>query len=917
LNVTADTARVVLGVANREISAKKANVYANEQERLKQVEEKNAQRLIAQLAKVQSDTPDLRKAPLNQVAAAVNDYIAKKITADQLTQRLIGLNVTADTARVVLGVANREIHAREVAAHFEKLRKLLDSDANIRAAMMKAAKEDGIDWADLFLDNPQSTQVERRKALFQKIRSTLPTLTPADAIKLEQALSTAWEGARLRVVQAQLQRLIKIPTVKVTKEMLPELIRAANAGQLDVSRFREWLADKFNLPDVGGKTAQDLFLLSQEAQKLPAGIRRNSVLAKMAEILENDSKINKMDLAKDLWYANVLFRAGTWVNVVAGGYATGASWAALAVADRMAHGHPLQALRTLSQFISGTVEGILAGTQILKGRYDLLPDYQNRVYHLLSGKGKKVDTLEALKRAGNPIGQLAYGKRIMTALDYITVSATRNMNVYYGATVRNNEDALLKLQKKFDRAESKRARDQARSEMGPKASYAEVRIRQREILEEGIDAQLLKDSIQLGQRAGANADLTQGFVKLIYDAVSKMPFFVKAPLGLAWLRSGLNMVNNAVDFTPFIGGFQYARAKLNERLPEGHPWRKFGLDLPPEQQRLMAAAQFAALGLCAVAWAAAHTKDDDDEPVIDFSGGWKNLTPKQKQQLTANGERPWSIGFKMGSKRVWVSYKQMPFAPPLAMVGSARDRERFSNDEFSHEKFYQWSRDGWLNGLMYVIDISSLSGATAILDWGAGTLQKKTRTPSETLKRVAGTSIGRFAAGYIPSLLKEIDEFTNTEIYIPERGNTMGFWLRNFPVVRQYASLGPALNMFGEPIQSTRPPFRSWMGSQPEGSVYDVVAKQMNKGIFIPAPGKTLTVVDPKSGDRRQATEREFYQYQKAFGQEAKQIIEDSLEWYGKMDHAEAVKWFTSPLWSNARKRARNSIDLDVVEEAD
>src|SRR6185436_15361429 len=98
----------------------------------------------------------------------------------------------------------------------------------------------------------------------------------------------------------------------------------------------------------------------------------------------------------DIWYSTALMRVGTMINVLAGSYATGASFTALAAIDRLVRLHPIQAMKIVSQFIGGSLEGTVIADQIArKGAYHLLPDAEQRMVNLLTGKkGARFDTLE-------------------------------------------------------------------------------------------------------------------------------------------------------------------------------------------------------------------------------------------------------------------------------------------------------------------------------------------------------------------------------------------------------------------------------------------------------------------------------------------------------------------------------------------
>jgi len=619
------------------------------------------------------------------------------------------------------------------------------------------------------------------------------------------------------------------------------------------------------LPELDGEKAKKLEELSKKAKTEPPGIRRNKVMDEMVKLLQSDSRISKTDLLRDVWYAHVLMRGGTMLNVIAGSYATGASFAALAAIDRLVRLHPVQAMRIIGQFLGGTMEGAVIADQIArKGAYHLLPDAEQRMTGLLTGKaGARFDNLEELLRRGplkNPLALGAYTRRFMAALDYIGALGTRDAMVLYGALTQNDQDSLNVLDKARDREVNKKASQQAKDEMGPKASLAERMIRKREILEEGVSEELKDSAVQTARRAAQNAD-PRGVPGMLYKAAAKLPFWLKVPTGLAFMRSAMNMVQNAMDYTPGVGAISAARASL----PENHPLRRMGLglDIPQEERRMMMVAQGASLGIAAIASAIFLGDDDDEKEGMEISGGWKGLSPKERSQLMDQGQRPYSI--RMGKDGPWISYKQMPFAPPLAMVGTARDQQRFNKKEWDAASWGDKLTSAYLNGLLYVRDISSLSGVAGMFDANAWSTQESPLNTEGKMNRWAAQSIGRGASGYIPSVIKEIDEFSDPTLYRPNKDESFGWWLRNVPYARRTVGPGPALNAFGEPIQTTRPPIKAWAGFGKDTELYETLGNLASKGIFLPEPGKTAKIVDNK-GTYRDMTEDEWYEFVKTRG---------------------------------------------------
>lgn len=648
--------------------------------------------------------------------------------------------------------------------------------------------------------------------------------------------------------------------------------------------------------------------LAEKASKMPDGLQKNEVLQEMTKQLEDSLGLGWKDalLGGDWWYASVLMRLGTFANVAVGSGTTGVAWNILGALDAATVGRsPKVALQMLSAFWQGVMDGGLVAKEIVqKGNYALLPDYQRRVEKFLIGKkGGKGDALEAMLRRGNPLGVLAYTRRIMAALDYIAAQGTRDAGIIYAAMAAGDQASLEASQKRFDKQLSAQASEQARNELGKAAPALQVRLRAREILEEGIDSEIKENALRLARRAAQNADPV-GLSGVIYKALSRLPLWVKAPTGLAFLRAGLNMVQTASDFVPGIGAVTYARSSkaFQDRFKDSEHGKFLALDLPPEQRRLAAASQVVGVGIlmAGAAWAL----DDDEKKEVEISGGWRNVTPQQAKELRAVGEQPYAI--KIGDK--WWSYRQTPFAAAIAMIGAIRDNRRFDKEKWDEKSVMDKVITAAYSGVAYIKDIAALSQVAKIMGGDAG--RTEDASIDQTNQFFAQT-VGRYLSGYIPSIVKEAEDFMDPTVRAPLRDDFLGQWVKNLPVTFQEA-VGkvnrPALNFFGEPAKSTRPPLRSLATVEKPEPEYRLVAKWMSEGLFIPQANRTAQVVDRNTGEKRRMTDEEFYVYQREYGQFFKEVLTSDIKEFEGMDREQASR-FLANIAPKASKVARAKLD--------
>jgi GNAT superfamily N-acetyltransferase len=654
-------------------------------------------------------------------------------------------------------------------------------------------------------------------------------------------------------------------------------IRQLQATVRDIDGQRSRIAKELGANE---ETAEKLLQLGLKAKMEKSELKRKRILEQMVDVIHNEvdqGKINPSDLLRDVWYGSVLMRIGTFINVLGGAWAAGAGFTLAASTVTTARGKPLLAMRIIGQFIGGVYEGTLMAKKIItEGDYTLLPDYERRAQAILSGKGRK-DSLEALWKRGGVSGifpgALTYTRRIMTALDYIGALGTQDAQLLFSAMTRKDQDSMDALMRRFDKKANQEAERQAKEDLGKDAPRIDILTRKREILEEGVNPEIREAAVHVGRRAAANAPL-RGITGGAYNMVRGMPFYARAVTGLAFMRAAMNMVANASDWYPVLGLVTYGRAKLKD-VPKkvtvfGKPVQEFGLDLPKEEQHMILAMQALSLGAtAALAWA---FLGDDDDNEMELSGSWLGLTNSQRKALLEAKEKPNSIRF--GKNGQWLSFKQVPFAGPLNIVGNMRDAQRFRGEEWDGDTTLGHITNAWLSGLLFIKDMSTLSGLTRM--FGLGATQERFEDLQGQFSRMIAESVGRAASGFIPSIIKEIDQFSDPRLFRPEKDKAMDYWMRTLPLARKQAGVGPELNLFGEEVKLDRSPARAWLGGGTDDPRWQMISRNASQGIFPPVPGRTSTIVG-LDGERRQMNAQEFYQYSKLWGDQFKDYVETNL----------------------------------------
>lgn len=447
---------------------------------------------------------------------------------------------------------------------------------------------------------------------------------------------------------------------------------------------------------------------------------------------------------------------------------------------------------------------------------------------------------------------------------------------------------------RFDRKARRQALDQAEAEM-PDAKRVDQRARAREIMEEQIDREVRDAATVLGQVAALNADPV-GIGGILYGMIARVPWLLRAPAGLSFARAAINMAQNASDWMPLFGSVNWLRSKATDaawfqNLPK--PLQAFGLDVPPERRRLIAAAQIGGLVLTSALLGFAG--DDDDQ--FEITGTWTGMAPAKRSQLMSQGERPLSI--RIGN--TWISYRNTPFAAAMAFVGNIRDRERFDRKRWDAEELSNRLASAWLMGALYIKDVSAMSQFAAVI----GASAYSTTDELKSGAKWAADTIGNFGAGFIPgaSALREIDTMTDPSVYRPNAG--IEYWLRNVPFARRTIGDGPAVNVLGEEISAARTPWSRWISLEPDDEVWTALSAHAAKGVFIPGVSKTTSIVG-RTGERRTMNDEEFYAYSKAAGAEWRKALERELRFI-KSAPPEAVQgWIkrkVDDVHASARRR--------------
>ena len=250
-------------------------------------------------------------------------------------------------------------------------------------------------------------------------------------------------------------------------------------------------------------------------------------------------------------------------------------------------------------------------------------------------------------------------------------------------------------------------------------------------------------------------------------------FFVYQAANLAgykFLRYASNKFNQGISYIPLIGLARKFEARGDEIK---------GKDAFIEtiHRNQMITFLIALVGSAVIK--AITEEPDDEKRGWLWNGGWENLTPDQKKQRLALGQKEYTIGFKYNGRWYYFNYLNWPINQPLSAIGSISDQIRFSPQQWGEKGALSKITSGMVSGLKSTLDIPALSQLGEIF---VNRISSKDPT-EQTLDRTSRILSG-WVGGFVPRILKDIDFYTQ-----PELRKYEGLWEKtasHIPIYRRY-----------------------------------------------------------------------------------------------------------------------------------
>jgi len=351
------------------------------------------------------------------------------------------------------------------------------------------------------------------------------------------------------------------------------------------------------------------------------------------------------------------------------------------------------------------------------------------------------------------------------------------------------------------------------------------------------------------------ADKTAKGLQLAFAYIRQFIAYNSANLaGLRFARFAGNKFNQGLSFIPGIGMFRMYEATVKDSKIEA---KEAFTDMILRNQT--AGLLFAIIGGMAIK--AIMDEPDDEKRGFFWNGGWANLTPDQKQQKLASGQKEYTIGIP---GVVAFNYQNWPPSSVFAAIGSLSDLVRHSPEQWNEKSITDRLVSAAASGVFSAGEIPALSGFQTLF---GNNLSSK--DPNEKrLDRFAKVMAG-WGGGFVPRILKDIDFMTD-----PGLRKYESLWEQtasHIPVYRRYSGK-EYYDILGKQIErKVWPGSREFMELETEPE-YRTLGKLNSRGIWL-TPANAEHRMVGKGRNKRKLTQEEADAYSLETGKGYRQML--------------------------------------------
>jgi len=861
--------------------------------------QRTAQNILDSLARRYSDPPifDEGQRKVNAMRELYKERVRTGMAEAEFVQRAKALGANEGTAGILWEASKLEIDAREMMA-LEKSRAglaaYLQKDSPALAKLLDALRKKiapGMSWADIFMDMP-SSQRERQREIYRRLMldERLKDLTMEQRLDLTNELDRAWQRERKAVFNRELEKAgilgekDKGDRDKV-KKALPKLLRMINLGMFNSEMWREIVAPEYGLKMLTAADTAQLRAMAEAAWKLPEGVIRNQKLRDLLNAIQKKTGASWVEVLNSYWTAAVLSglrtQFDTWLAAV-----NGMGTNLMQIGGLIARGQGRAAIDAHAQWWRGLFEGVRESGQILfKGDTSYLKRFGADLKKALEGETSvtPVPLGENLWRNGNTFQKyglapvMMFTGRLMAAADHINNTATTQGAI---AVARALHPELYQDKVGFTAAERANARAQALREVTggrePQTSEerATVSARAREILNGSLQAEDYAAASEIGDMAAYQNDPT-GIFGIVYSAMKQ---------GLGTIQRGLNDYAQDVTANRFarvaagvmagslhgVTGTRFMRfganfgADMTRYIPGSYVLGKagfYGREVSQAQQELLLGKNLVGLMLMSTLAAVFLNSDDEDEG-WQIEGDWSTLNPQQVKERMAAGLERMTLWKRENGQVRRVSYKQWPTMGLFSVVGGMLDEKRHKPAQFAQHGTAGHLLRGIATGYTQIKNVSAVRNLVEL--FGEPTFSAD--AVDGTIDKMIKTSTN-FAGGFVPTLVKDADIWTDPRSFKPEGVAEM--MMRNTPILRKYVNDGrPQLNLLGEEVKLQRAPWSRAYTNVQSAEAHRVLGALLARGLALPMPSDEVKLYQNGVKVPLETLGREaVWQYERAVGQ--------------------------------------------------
>jgi hypothetical protein len=869
---------------------------------------------------------------------------ARKLGVDERTAATMhGVGTMENEARAIQKDArNAEAEARRLN---DRTARLLDTDKNSLENLINKLRPKitgGLNWREIF-DRPLSNQREWRQQLFDTLRAdpALANLSPAEVRDLAAEIDRIWNTKREAAFKALAKRMNLPGAREGVKEKIaesaPALIRYINSGAFNDVNFRNAIADKFGVPQLDEARVDEVIALVQKAQEAKTQVERGKYMNQAIRLMQEGMKVEAAEVFSNYWVTSVLSGFATLVDMALS-VMSGQRILAQMSADSIIRQRDFKLVgRSAKRYFQTLGNAILESAYyVTSGDPSLLDNYQFTLDTYLKEGSAAANPFDYFERIIRDPNKSSWAKiipyyfaglqRIMTAFDHINSTATTQGVLEHAIAYNRDKYLDARMPSKEDVAA---ARAKAVALVGGDKTWAQKRLvssytRQNlnELLGERYPG-LLDEAKDIGRIASYQNDPTgiggmvyhtllgvtnkwvsaaattraegraQGDAQALTDKMMReVNFFLSVNsrnmTGTRFVRFVGNRVNELLSFMPGAG-----LVRLKEK------------GMTPTKRAMLIQNQV--VGTMLSLWAAVtllrmmEDEEDEEKRGLRVEGSWQGLTPDQKNQRRASGANPNSIGIWDGEKWVNFNYTPWPVASILATVGNISDIKRFHPDKWDAKDIVDKLATVVWSGAFSFKDLSALSGFMDLLGASAYSTD-----PVDSSIKWLGKFSANFAGGIVPRMLKDIDMIMDPEARRP--GSPSEYFFKEVPFFRRLELGGEKMyNIFGDPVQISRLPWRRVVTATRPEREYQILAELNNRGLFLGVANPDNRTVG-YGASRRELTDEEAERYAVETGKRYRQFILDQGERLLEMPEERAKEFI-----SRRTEALRNAALRDAI----